>query len=166
MACFASTLGARRWSGTDSPLAFNSGRIAYPFDQLSVLFASDTMRVMDGLSSANHSSKRPATNKMHVKMKNFLIAMAATINQQPVTVFGDPFLFGDVPGYDKEISKQSFISLFDIIYSWNDFVWNNQNVAGCLRIDVPKGGNTLILKYDICRNFLIYNLAKKRFFGH
>ena len=105
MACFATTPRSPGGPGTDSLLALITGRIEDPFDQLSVLFASDSVRANDGLSSTDHSSKWPASYKMHVKVKYFLITISATINKKPITVLGDAFLLGDISGYDEKISK-------------------------------------------------------------
>ena len=82
-------------------------------------------------------------------MQHLLVGMLATVDQQAVAIVGNTFATGEVSGNDKHVSQCCFIRFGDVVNSRYDLVWNDQNVCGCLWIDVPKSGYTVILENDV-----------------
>ena len=84
-------------------------------------------------------------------MQNLLVGMVTTVHQQAVAIVGDTFAPGEISGNDKHMSQRRFIRFGDVVNGRYDLVWNDQNVCGCLRMDVPKSRYTVILENDVSR---------------
>ena len=96
-----------------------------------------------------HGTQKTAAEQMHVQVKNLLSCVTVAVYQQPVPVFGNPFLFGDDFGNGEHMTDQGFVFWPDIVDRWYFFVGNDENMNGRLGIDVPEGRNFLILVYDV-----------------
>ena len=96
-----------------------------------------------------HATQSDSAHQMHVQMQDLLVGVLTTVDQQAVAIVGDTFAPGEVSGNDKHVPQCCFIRFGDVVNSRYDLVWNDQDVCGRLRIDVPKSGYTVILKNDV-----------------
>ena len=61
-------------------------------------------------------------------MIHFLATVVPAINNEPLTVLGDPLLLRELCGDDKHVAEVCFIGGRDIVHSRNDLVRDNEYV--------------------------------------
>jgi len=91
-------------------------------------------------------------------MEHALPSVHALIDHQPVTAF-QSLLFGDFAGGVEDVHM---VALGGQGGEAGDLVaWHDQDMGGCLGIEVSKGYDKLIFVNDIAWNFPIYDLGKQ-----
>jgi hypothetical protein len=78
--------------------------------------------------------------------------MAPVIDDEAESGLDDSEFFGDEAAGVEEVAEQRFIVSGGFGDTRNGFFGNDQNVDGCLWIDVLEGGAEIILEYDVGRN--------------
>jgi len=115
------------------------------------------------------SSWRPgqlsAAEQVEVNVRNCLHGIFATIEHRSITTV-EPFLLSDLFCCEKQVANQDFIFRLEVVERWDGLSRNDQNVNGCLRIDVPEREAGVVFVNDIGRNLVIRDFFKESFFGH
>jgi len=68
-------------------------------------------------------------------------------------------------GHRKEVSDHCFVARCKRGDSWNQFFRYNQQVDGCLRVDVVEHNASIVLVFDLCGNLAVDDFLEDRF-GH
>jgi hypothetical protein len=103
---------------------------------------------------------------MHVQMKDLLMPVRTTVDNEPVAILRNALLFSYLFSHDEHVTEHGFIVGGHIIDGGNKLVGDNQDMDWGLRTNISKRRDLLILKNNIGRYFSADNFAKNGFFGH
>lgn len=95
-----------------------------------------------------------------MNMKNFLAGVFVAIKNYAVTAVGDPEVFCDLPCSQDHPSCKRFVPGCQIIYRRDMTFRNYDHMYRGLRLNIPEGHNTVILKKKINRNIFRGYLAE------
>ncbi len=94
-------------------------------------------------------------------------AVRAVIYNEAVAAFGDAFFFRYFMGLEQKVPEERGIGCASLGYARKGLFRNDQEVNGCLRVDVAQDDTQIILIEDIRRNGAIDNFFKEsRLAGH
>ena len=88
-----------------------------------------------------------------MQVKDLLAGVPIAIDQQAVSVLGDPFPQRNLLGYSEHMPHKLFVIDAHVVDRRDLLVRYDQNVDGCLGFDVAKGSYLFVLVNDISRNF-------------
>ena len=84
-----------------------------------------------------------------------------TIHDESITIVCNPFLLSKLLSNNEQLAYQLLIVGGDVINRCDDFIGDNEDMAGGLWIDIPKSGYKVILKDDISRDFMVNNFGEQ-----
>jgi hypothetical protein len=73
--------------------------------------------------------------------------------------------FRDRAGNEEQMAQDCLIGGAGFADPWDHFLWNDQQVNGCLRLDVMQDDTVFVLVFDLRGNFAVDDFLKDRF-GH
>jgi hypothetical protein len=97
-------------------------------------------------------------------MKDLLSRISRCVENDPITVFPDSQVLGDLPGSEEDVAQEISFFFGDVIQRRDVLFGYDQNVDRCLRIDIIEGDDAIVLKNELSRNTLADNFAKQAIF--
>src|SRR3990167_4385513 len=102
---------------------------------------------------------------MYVDVWNDLSAVFTNIQNNLVSFFCDPYLFGDECNAVHELTDERSISGMHICKRGDVFFWNHKDVRRRLWMNIFKCQKILVLESFFCWNLIVDDFAKKTI-GH
>ena len=113
-----------------------------------------------------HWSQRTATQQVHMDVVNLLSAVAVGVHDQTIAIFGNTFLLSNFCRYGDHASQRLLMLSRHVVHSWNEDIWNDQNMRWRLRRNIAKRRYQIILVDDIGGDLTTNNFAEYSFFCH
>src|SRR5699024_6114795 len=127
-----------------------------------------TAQPAPGAARAAGSAGRPAhgaaAENMNMQVEHILRRLRAVGYDQPEGI-AVTLLAPHGSCREQQMAEQSLIVIGGIDEHVNGFFRNDENVHGCLRVDVPKGQAQVILVDDVCVDFPVDDPGEYGF-GH
>lgn len=91
---------------------------------------------MDKFDLARRPRKRAPAEKVDVQVRNGFAGIAAAVDDCAEAACVDAAFAGDFGGGDEQMTEQGGIIFFRVAEAGNNTFRDDENVDGCLRIDV------------------------------
>ena len=108
----------------------------------------------------NRMTHALAAHQVHVQVENNLPAVRTGVDDQTVAILVDVFSFCKLFGDREELSHEWLIFRVDVVDRCDVFVWHDQDVRGGDRVNIEKGGYSLVFVNDGGRGFPVTILQK------
>ncbi len=95
-------------------------------------------------------------------VKNFLACVGPTVQDEPVSRLVDPLLLSEPGGHPDHAAKRRLVRFGDVGDGRNRLVGDDENVGGCLGLDIPKRCHQLVLIDEVGGNFPADYLRENR----
>lgn len=117
-------------------------------------------RVHRELLLTGRPGEMTARQDMEMDVEHGLAGAGAVIDDHPVSLRVQTFIFGDLFCRKEEMSDKLFIGLGHAVNFRYMFFGNNERVYGRLRIHIFKGGHKIIFVDDFGGDFFCDDLAE------
>ena len=97
---------------------------------------------------------------MHVK--NFLARVGPTVQDEPISRLVDPLFLSEPGGHQDHAAKRRLVRFGHVGDGRNRLVGDDENVGGCLGLDIPERRNQIVLIDEIGGNFPADYLRENR----
>lgn len=98
---------------------------------------------------------------MKMDMKNGLTGIRTVIDDHPVTILIKPPFGSNGLGYEEQVPDDFAVSHDDTVNIGDMFFRHNESMDRRLGIEVLKGDRVLVFEDDLCRDLLLYDVAKQ-----
>jgi len=102
----------------------------------------------------------PAAEEVQVQVEDGLAAVAALVEDEPIPIFGQAFVGGNLLGGGKEGGQSGRVLGSEVGHAAQMLVGNDEDVGGGLRVDVAKGGDQVILVDNFSWKLTAYDFAE------
>lgn len=89
-----------------------------------------------------------------MKVIDGLLPVISTVEDRAVAVL-QPFLFGQMLGYDEEVPDQRLVLFGDLVDGGDGLARHDKDVRGRLRVDIVKSDALIVFVHDIGRHVAI-----------
>jgi hypothetical protein len=103
-----------------------------------------------------------AAKQMNMEVGNGFTTVLSIIDDNAKAIFKVQFPC-DLPGLEKEMPECRLIFSAGFPNTWNGLAWNNEQVGGCLWIDVTEGDTEVVLILDLAGNLAGHDFLKESF---
>jgi hypothetical protein len=104
-----------------------------------------------------------AAYEVKVQVGDFLSAVCAGVDKNPIAAFGNPELTGQLLHYLEDFTNQWLIVGLHFICGHNMLSRDNQNMHRRDRIDILESHKIIVFKNKVCGNFSTDNLTEDAF---
>jgi hypothetical protein len=100
-----------------------------------------------------------------VQMRDSLLPVLTAIEYSAVSTV-QSFLGRNLLGTQKKVTHQLLVFIRQVIERRNWFARHNQNVNGCLGLDITEGDTPIVFVHHVRRNLSVSNLLEQGLIGH
>ena len=85
-------------------------------------------------------------------MKDRLPRVGAGVHHDPIARLGEAPLRGELPGQAAKLTKERVIVGRQIVEAREVPAWNEEQMKGCLGLDIFEGHKLFVGEHNFCRN--------------